>query len=1475
MNKKFSTLVGCLAFGSAFSAAVAAGAVNSANGHYEFRKADVFAAPTVTETKTIDGQKWYQLKAYDPNTKQEGILVHTRNFETGEVYLRIIYTNEPCADQVPLNPSLWRIDYANEDGLSGGRFRFINKETGAYLMYDQTFAYNAKGETKNPTLSYTMVDGCVTRWAWYQGNTQDRNFKLLEPYAYFNNAKDSVMVMKANNEGFIHAYKDVDENVLANGKVISTLNALKVQPVLADAIVLDDYDFNSMIDYNKPSMDQYGSFKFYTTNGNLINPTEKAYVAHAMKDGMEYKAQYGSTEWQAVQKFWSNEMTAMGVDVTDNYIFLFEQIEKLKQQKKDIRQELKEDKTLLGEKETALQYWDNQKENWTLVEKERNADFTQAFERVEDVVAGVDENVAYWSAEGNFVLSDGWSDAKKVYDKAKKAYTKSLNKKDEYGCLDYEVIGKNAAAVYDASRVLLNQIDPSTPGSQGTFHTAKWYMDNDGRYHVIQLTEAELSVMSSYGEAAKELAKATVKVTNFTAHVERIQGRVDGSELELGKIKTELSAAQDKFNGYTDADKKTAYLMDPETKFMRLNYIEDKKDLSKNKSYLMVDTAYWQTTINPEDGDLDIINSIPKPKDPYAIEARYYFQLTYHPSQDSLVVEPLNASDISEKEAIDKEYFKDSYAAKRFVYSDDIDAKASQASNSWTSTNGKEIAVRLKELHTSNWCLTATYTDIEFPLNARIAFDNPYDYLKRATLETGLYFIQSTNNNGKYVVANLNGDLMYDVQNGDQEYNWMPSTMFVVEKKGCESGDLIEVRNREYGVDWTSAFEGQLYHELDENGEPTGNMFTINYQDYGWRPSPELDTESNRLYVKDTYKFIPVTNEYALTNEHHGYKFMDPETLPYSNYAFRYNRYNAEGEYMNVSKEDYLKVSTGADAYYELDTAFYVPAGEGVRTKIRVARQNFGYGAGVIDANSGKELPQLVRQAYTLKVKDNNLVDNDTTYVGVNNVFGEKDYFVARGLSDILDNNLAGMAMFYLKIDQFDAEGDTCYALINTLNKGYATHFYNGYQRANVLSTGHIGEEDLFNTQEDNIDAFALVANDRPLYREIDGNKVSFFRTVGGTDQKLFEDATNQTGASKVLEGFGYLGLAQEKMVTNGTDEWIVDPWTVSSARMPQYMFALELDSIADGLWCQTNTHGYFADSTAAKAADEDHFVFYNGYTEGRFLVNLADSVTAGSQAYHNPDLFTFNGRAVRLGFVEGVHMYISADEAKHINDFLNIGKTALEVKAGEYFFIAINGNKIADLKNDKGYLIPELLFNVKKLKKVDGKEVDNVSRANFADEAGHNDWTFSLRLLNDDSENFFIESNLDGVSEIGSMTGAWVKIDNNCPVLNYISGNHQTITAGNLTPDNVTDGQLFTLTASEGDATANEDIEVSAVTVIAGEGQVTIAGAAGKKVVVTNILGQTVATQVLTSDNAVIAAPQGVVVVAVEGEEAVKAIVK
>ena len=89
------------------------------------------------------------------------------------------------------------------------------------------------------------------------------------------------------------------------------------------------------------------------------------------------------------------------------------------------------------------------------------------------------------------------------------------------------------------------------------------------------------------------------------------------------------------------------------------------------------------------------------------------------------------------------------------------------------------------------------------------------------------------------------------------------------------------------------------------------------------------------------------------------------------------------------------------------------------------------------------------------------------------------------------------------------------------------------------------------------------------------------------------------------------------------------------------------------------------------------------------------------------------------------------------------------------------------------------------------------------------------------------------------------------------------------------TKADALIITLGEGDATANEAIEAeTGVQVIGGQGAVTVQGAAGKVITVANILGQTIANQVAASDNVTIAAPAGIVVVAVEGE-ATKVVVK
>ena len=120
------------------------------------------------------------------------------------------------------------------------------------------------------------------------------------------------------------------------------------------------------------------------------------------------------------------------------------------------------------------------------------------------------------------------------------------------------------------------------------------------------------------------------------------------------------------------------------------------------------------------------------------------------------------------------------------------------------------------------------------------------------------------------------------------------------------------------------------------------------------------------------------------------------------------------------------------------------------------------------------------------------------------------------------------------------------------------------------------------------------------------------------------------------------------------------------------------------------------------------------------------------------------------------------------------------------------------------------------------------------------------------------------------------MKIHNGVPVLA-----EYTVDNGNHADDDqkmqelINQAQIFNLEDTSDFATSNEGVSTSTVNVIAGEGQITIQNAAGKTVTVSNILGQTVTVQTINSDNVTFSAPAGIVVVAVDGESAVKAVVK
>ena len=108
----------------------------------------------------------------------------------------------------------------------------------------------------------------------------------------------------------------------------------------------------------------------------------------------------------------------------------------------------------------------------------------------------------------------------------------------------------------------------------------------------------------------------------------------------------------------------------------------------------------------------------------------------------------------------------------------------------------------------------------------------------------------------------------------------------------------------------------------------------------------------------------------------------------------------------------------------------------------------------------------------------------------------------------------------------------------------------------------------------------------------------------------------------------------------------------------------------------------------------------------------------------------------------------------------------------------------------------------------------------------------------------------VDGQAVLKSVNGGYVTVLNDVVVLD----------------SNSTTAAKFNVVAAEA-PTSNEGVSATEVSVVANNGSIVVKNAAGKNVVVSTILGQVVANEVLTSDNATINVPAGIVVVAVEGE--------
>ena len=144
------------------------------------------------------------------------------------------------------------------------------------------------------------------------------------------------------------------------------------------------------------------------------------------------------------------------------------------------------------------------------------------------------------------------------------------------------------------------------------------------------------------------------------------------------------------------------------------------------------------------------------------------------------------------------------------------------------------------------------------------------------------------------------------------------------------------------------------------------------------------------------------------------------------------------------------------------------------------------------------------------------------------------------------------------------------------------------------------------------------------------------------------------------------------------------------------------------------------------------------------------------------------------------------------------------------------------------------------------GDTVKTYELTDAAAKAALNPVEFAFRIANQETKSFYIES-------VDNGKVSYIRWQNGVPV---------------LTTD-ITDAEEFNVRETSENPTANEEIsaEEATVSVVATDGAVIVKGAEGKNVIVSTILGKVVANEIVNSDNETIAAPAGIVVVAVDGE--------
>ena len=793
---------------------------------------------------------------------------------------------------------------------------------------------------------------------------------------------------------------------------------------------------------------------------------------------------------------------------------------------------------------------------------------------------------------------------------------------------------------------------------------------------------------------------------------------------------------------------------------------------------------------------------------------QHKFLFTYRPSLDQLRIQVKQARYKSDKNA-EKYWSEINGTAKGKIYN--YGDKFVDPFKTEGNVDAAKLHVKLQNFTVADRIATIG----EQPINTKIGFG-----LKGCFVTSD----KTSVDNGLYIIKNAKGQVLAAPIH-----------------KNAEGG------NKQYAIEWVTLDEQEPLHmpayqwvitkTLNaEVSQPVSPVKIVNREfpkaknwdnvQFRLNEDGEIYTLTTGADMLNNVTFVQIKDSAIIKDKKLGYKHIDSNDLLVNRYKFNY---------LNpFSMEYWIANGTGKDSliYVKQDAGDYA----------LVEGSTYEYGIDV-DAALLKKIPglaQLERTNYVIaKDEQDRLVE----------AYGSK---YSMGVANYGSNNMVVDTFFFKENNHYD--GKDFYAIVesNYNRTAHATEIQNTgvTKKVGIADDGMSAGLKVQLLNETRTSAFTVEPSTTPLYRRFNNVALRESATDGRDSLRFFEtirkeDLMDENNSNLTDANVDYLGMWTADKAT-GLSFQIDTAWVNRGAGYikPQYLISVAHNDFAGTPGKPCTEDGPHVDKDG-NITDAEHCVHATpaipGFERAKYLVSFQDSVDVYGQDKPYADI---KGGYTRVGFVEGIRV---ADTLWILPaEFVALANDKISFDALEAY-----NDSVKNLAS-KSYLIKNRL---------DGDD--------------HKNYTWSFRYVHPENagnvteegvENqFLFESNNYDNKIIAPENAAWLKIQNGCVVLTDKSSTFSHAATGGdgaliFNVENKVDDQL---------ATDNEEIATSEVTVIALQGAVRVANAEGKKVVITNILGQTVANTVITSSDATIAAPQGVVVVAVEGEEAVKAIVR